>query len=185
MTDKLSKYYGIALLCAWLSIIYFLYPLPHQIIHQYDELRSQIAKLKSENIKKVDNEQIKRALTFKHDRENKVVWISWIFKLLLIALGIISGVAALYNIKHWKYFVTVTSISYLFWWYQVNISSSESTVSDAFLTNIANLLMSKSIISPLVYLHKELILPILHFLGVSFLVYLYFVTRKQNDMQDL
>lgn len=174
LTSKSAKLLGLALLVAWLSLFYLLIPLPGQRFMQLSEKEAtQLIdrEMKSTGLARAD---VERAIKLKQKRDREAVWVQWSLVALLVVVGIAASVAAVRNVKDWPYYVSITSLLYLIGW-GLSLAGAQApphaSLLDTYISGLLNSLLADSSASLLVFLHKDLVLPLFHLFVVTYLPY--------------
>lgn len=174
LSSKSGKPFGIVLLVAWLSLFYLLIPVPGQRFVQLSE--KDAAQLierdaKASGLPKAD---VERAMRLKLQRDRQAVWVQWSLVALLVAAGVVASVATIRGARDWPYFASVTSLLYLIGWGLAlggAQAPSDTSFMDTYVSGLLNALLVDSSASLLVFVHKDVLLPLFHLFVVTYLLY--------------
>lgn len=168
------KVFGILILVAWISSVYFLFPLPsHALVELDDKTTTELIEqtMKQTGMAKPE---VERLIRMQNEREQQIAWVRWVFVLLLIAAGVASGLTALYSTTNWTYYATSTSFFYVVGWLILLTGQhvpSHATILDTYVSNFLNGLLVDSVLPTLAFLHKDFLLPLFHFFIATFLIH--------------
>lgn len=174
MFSKNTKPFGVILLVAWLSLFYLLIPLPGQKFVQLSE--KEVAQLIERDLKSsgLPRADVERAMKLKLQRDRQAVWIQWGLTVLLVLAGVAASVATLQGARDWPYFASVTSLLYLIGW-GLSLAGAQApaqaSLMETYVSGVLNALLVNSSLPLLVFLHKDLVLPLFHLFVVTFLLY--------------
>jgi hypothetical protein len=117
---------------------------------------------------------VERAIKLKQDRDRQAVWLQWLLVLVAVAAGVVTGVMATRGIRDWPYYVSMMSFVYLGGWLLSlfgNRIEPHTSILDAYIFNMMNSFSVDSFLSPLSFLHRNLLLPAFHFFVGTFVLY--------------
>ncbi|MGH8610488.1 MAG: hypothetical protein ACREYF_00175 [Gammaproteobacteria bacterium] len=172
------RWLGILGIAAWLSVLYFLFPLPSQRFVEVppSDPVAGIEKLREEEKRLgVAPGELARLIREDSARKATSLWIRWWLVVAGIVMGIAAGIHAYRRGAHWPYFTGLTSAIYLVAWVLAMRSlqlPSHSGILDAYIANLTYTVSGSSFLGVIVAVHRDVVLPLVHVFIVSFVIYL-------------
>ena len=170
---KRTNWLGTVLVLMWLSSMHFLFPLPGTSI---EALRSGYSnQLAADGDgSTLSNEQMSRAeresnIAHQVDFMKTKIWVDWLMRLLLIAVGIASAIAALLQWKYWGGF-TVLMATIWFGAYLLSYQYAELPFFEAW-ANAAQVSIERGTWTGIVFFWNNLIQPVFFLGAMVYLLY--------------
>jgi len=182
-----AKWFGVVGVIAWVSALYLLFPLPSaQIIETAasDPIAGIEAIREEEKRLGMQPGELVRAIRNETLQKENALWARWWLLLFGIVSGAAAGVYALRRGIHWPYFMVLTSTAYVVAWllalrsYQL---PAHSGILETYVASLTYGFSAGSAWAAAVAIHRDVLLPLLHFFVVSFLIYLGFASRSRDS----